>query len=213
MLCFMLRSTSLHAYMFRSTCFMPYAMFSYALFLFLFQVNVRVTCSHVCVMLLAMPCLDLCVYVFISMIYSQIHVFTCLYAWIHVLPCLCARLLHVYMHVSMPICLNLCFHMPMCSDLCSLHGLYYLPYACALHAMFVCLDLGYVCHATCYRSPFFTLSFFLVFWPNGQDPIQTLWSLSSPIHLGSHQRVWINFICMSMLDACVSLSSTWFCHA
>ena len=59
--CFMLRLTSLHAYMFRSTCFMLYAMFSYVLCLFLFYVNVRVTCSHACMMLLAMPCLDLCV--------------------------------------------------------------------------------------------------------------------------------------------------------
>ena len=53
------------------------------------------TCSHVCVMLLALPCLDLCVYVCISMLYGYILVFTCLYAWIHVFPCLCARLVHV----------------------------------------------------------------------------------------------------------------------
>ena len=33
--------------------------------------------------------------------------------------------------------------------------------------MFVCLDLGYVCHAMCYCSPFVALSFFLVFWPSG----------------------------------------------
>ena len=31
------------------------------LFLFLLYVDVRVTCSHACMMLLAMPCLDLCV--------------------------------------------------------------------------------------------------------------------------------------------------------
>ena len=103
-------------------------------------------CSHVSMMLLAMPCLDLCVSVFISMIYGQILVFTCLYAWIYVLPCLCAKFLHVYKYVSMPICLDLCFHMPMCLDLCSLHGLYDLPCVLALQAMFVCLDLGYVCH-------------------------------------------------------------------
>ena len=29
---------------------------------------------------------------------------------------------------------------------------------------------------------------FFVFWPNGQDPIQTLWSLSSPIHQCPHQK-------------------------
>ena len=45
-------------------------MFSYASFLFLFEDNVRVMCSHVCMMLLAMPCLDLCVYIFISMLYG-----------------------------------------------------------------------------------------------------------------------------------------------
>ena len=75
------------------------------------------------------------------------------------------------MHVSMPICLDLCFHMPMRLDLCSLHALCYLPCDCALHAMFVCLDLDYVCHAMCYCSPFVALSFFLVFWPIGSDPI------------------------------------------
>ena len=37
------------------------------------------------------------------------------------------------------------------------------PHACTLHAMFMCLDLGYVCHAMCYCSPFVALSFFLVF--------------------------------------------------
>ena len=213
----MLRSTSLHAYMLRSTCFMLYVMFSYALFLFLFQVDVRVTCSYACMMLLAMPCLDLCVSVFISMIYGQILVFTCLYAWIHVLSCLCAWVLHVYMHVSKPICLDLCFHMPMCLDLCSLHALCHLPCACALHAMFACLDLGYVCHAMCYCSLFVTVYFFLVFWPNGQDLIQTLWSLSLSTHQGPHQRVWITlFACpcllASMFYAYVKLSCSKLCH-
>ena len=68
--CFMLKSTSLHAYMFRSTCFMLYAIISYALFLFMFLDDVRVTCPHACMMLLAMICLDLCVNVFISMLYG-----------------------------------------------------------------------------------------------------------------------------------------------
>ena len=51
------------------------------------------------------------IYLFISMIYGQIIAFTYLYAWIHVLPCLCTNFLHVYMYVSMPICLDLCSHM------------------------------------------------------------------------------------------------------
>ena len=38
-------------------------------------------------------------------------------------------------------------------------------------AMFVCLDLDYVCHTTSYCSPFVTLSFFIVFWPIGLDLI------------------------------------------
>ena len=67
----------------------------------------------------------------------------------------------------MPTCPNLCLHMPTCLDLCSPHALYYLPCACALHAMFVCLDLGYVCHAMCYYSPFVSFIAFscvLAFW-------------------------------------------------
>ena len=71
-------------------------------------------------------------YVFISMLYGYILVFTCIYAWIHVLPSLCAKLPHVYMHVSMPICLDLCFHMLACLDLCSFHALCHLPNVCVL---------------------------------------------------------------------------------
>ena len=62
--------------------------------------------------------------------------------------------LHVYMHVSVPICLDLCFHMFVCSDLCSLHALYYLTCACVPHAMFMYLGLDLVCHVMCYCSPF-----------------------------------------------------------
>ena len=139
-----------------------------------------------------------------------------LFRSVHVLPCLCAKFLHVYMYVSMPICLDLCFHMPMCLDLRSLYVLCYFPCACALRVMFVCLDLGYVCHAMCYCSLFVALSFFLVFWPISLDSIWTLWSLSLSIHLGPHQRVWIIFFhvyaCL-LLDACVSHSSSRLCHA
>ena len=63
--------------------------------------------------------------------------FTSLHAWIYVLYALC--------HLPCALC--------------------HLPCACALYAMFVCLDLGYVCHAMCYCSPFVALSFILVFWP------------------------------------------------
>ena len=145
------------------------------------------------IMSMVIPYLDphVCTHVLCSYAYA----FTCLYAWIHVLPCLYANFLYVYTQVSMSICLDLGFHMPVCWGLCSLHALC----ACALHAMFVCLDLGYVCHAMYYYSPFIALSFFPMFWPNGSDPIQTLWFLSSSVHLGPYQRVWITSIYMSML--------------
>ena len=118
---------------------------------FLLYVDVRVTCSHACHALLGSVCLcALC------------HAL-CLYAWIHVPPCLYANFLYVYAHASMPICLDLGFHMLVCLGLFSLLALC----ACALHAMIVCLDLGYVCHAMCYCRPFVALSFFLVFLPNG----------------------------------------------
>ena len=82
---------------------------------------------------------------------------------------------YVYFHA---IWLDPCFHMLICLDSCSSmlmkqactcwcvcfyaylswsmfsHALYYLPCACAIHAMFVYLDLGYVCHAMCYCSSF-----------------------------------------------------------
>ena len=57
----------------------------------------------------------------------------------------------------MPILLDLCFHMSTCLDLCSLNALCYISCACALHTMFVCLNLGYVFHAMCYCSPFVAL--------------------------------------------------------
>ena len=92
---------------------------------------------------------------------------TCLYDVVgYALPG--SMCLYFYFHA---IWLDPCFHMPMCLDLCSLHTLCHLSCACALHAMFVCLSLGYVCHAMCYCRPFAALSFFIVFWPNGWDPI------------------------------------------
>ena len=121
------------------------------------------------IMSMAISCLNLHVCMHFLCSYAYIRVFTCLYAWIHVLPRLCAKFLHVYRYAPMLICLDLCFHMLVRLDLRSLHAFCYIPYACALHAMFVCLDLGYVCHAMCYCSPFVALSFFLVFWPIGSD--------------------------------------------
>ena len=143
--CFMLRSMFLYVHMFRSTCFGFYVMFSYVLFPFLLYVDVRVTCSHAWYHVYGYVLLkSTCLYA-----HSMLRVFTCLYAWIHVLSCLYARFLHVYMYVPMPICLCLCFHMLMLLDLCSIHRLdlcsihvsCYFSCACALYAMFACLDL------------------------------------------------------------------------
>ena len=192
--------------------------FFYVLFLFCSMLMLGLHAHMLDIMSMVMPCLDLYVCIHVLRSYAYIRVFTCLYAWIHAFPCLCAKFLYVYMHVSMPICLYLCFHMLVCLDLCSLHVSCYFPCAYALYAMFACLDLGYVCHAMCYCSPFVALSFFLVFWPIGSDSIQTLWSSSSSIHLCPYQRVSItHFACLcflaSMLYACVSLSYSRLCHA
>ena len=76
-------------------------MFSYVLCLFLFQVDVRVTCSHACMMLLAMPYLDLCV----------------LFVYFHTIwldPCL-----------HMLICLDPCSSMSMCQVSTCLHVCFY----------------------------------------------------------------------------------------
>ena len=57
----------------------------------------------------------------------------------------------VYFHA---ICLDLCFHMPMCLDMCSLHALCHHLGACMLHTLFMHLGLDLVCHVMCYSSPF-----------------------------------------------------------
>ena len=50
----------------------------------------------------------------------------------------------------------------MCMDLCSLHALCHLPFACALHAMLVCL--GQDLFVMPIIALLFLLSHFLVFW-------------------------------------------------
>ena len=57
---------------------MLYVVFSYILFLFLLYVDVRVTCSHACMLLLAMPCLDLCVYFHAIWLDPSLHMLICL---------------------------------------------------------------------------------------------------------------------------------------
>ena len=89
---------------------------------------------------------------------------------------------------------------------------------CMLASMFMCLDLGYVCHAMCYYSPFVTLSFFLMilaYW-FGLDlnpmvfvivhtPQPTLKGLDHP---------YFSCLCLlaSVLYACVSLPCSRLCH-
>ena len=111
------------------------------------------------------------------------------------------------MHVSMPILLNLCFHMSTCLDLCSLNDLCYIQCACVLHAMFVCLDLGYSFHVMCYCSPFVVLvalSCVLAYWFGPDlDPmvfviIYTPWPIS---------KVLDHPFCMSILTCLYALSS------
>ena len=205
---------------------MPYAMFSCLDLLFYtlicldlhalgfmpcfpFYVDVRLHAHMLDIMSMVMSCLDLHVCMHILCFYAYIRVFTCLYAWIHVLPCLRTSFLHVHLNVFMLICLDLCFHMPMCLDLCSLHTLCYLPCACVLHAMFVCLGLDLFVMPCAIVA---LLSHYLSFLRFG------LWSLSSSIHLGPYQRVWITrFSCLcflsSMLYACVIHSCFRLCHA
>ena len=199
-----------HVHMFRSTC-LGFGLHAHMLD----------------IMSMIISCLDLHVCMHVLCSYAYIRVFTWLYAWIHVLPCLCAKFLYVYMHVSMPICLCLCFHMLVCLDLCSLYVSCYSPCACALHAMLVCLGLGYVCHAMCYYSPFVALSsfffffIFFFFWCFGL----LVWTRSRPYCLCHHPYTLAHikgfgsslFACLcslvSMLFSCVSLSSSRLCHA
>ena len=138
----------------------------------------------------------------------------------HFSPCFMLRSTSVHVHMLGSMSYHvyvLSFHMFTCMFPClydqiqvstcsrawiyALLALCHLPCACVLRTMFVCLDLGYVCHAMCYCSPFVTLSFFyLVFWPIGSYPIQTLWSLSLSIHFGPYQKVWITlFSCLCLL--------------
>ena len=135
--------------------------------------------------------------------YAQIYIFTCLLAQIQVFTCL-------YVQIYIFTCL--------CAWIYALLALCHLPCACELHAMFVCLDLSYVCLGMCYCSPFVTLPFFLVFQPRGQDPIQTLQSLSSFIYLGPYQRVQITrlhvYACLLLCFIfSASLSSSRLCYS
>ena len=123
------------------------------------------------------------------------------------------------MHVSMPICLDLCFHMPMCLDLCSLHVLYYLPCACVLHAMLVCLGAILVCHATCYCSSFVafvSLLCVLAYWFElDLDPVVlVIFHTPRPTSKGlDHSYFACLCLLASILYAYISVSRSRLCHA
>ena len=119
------------------------------------------------IMSMVMPCLDLHVCMHVLCSYAYGYAFTCLYAWVCVLPCL-------YVYIYMLRCISTCFHACMyrsvclhALDWCSLHALCYLPCACALHTMFMCLGLDLICRLCAIVAFLFLLSHLLVFWPNG----------------------------------------------
>ena len=128
----MLRYTSLHAYVFISISFRLYAMFSYILCLFLFYVDVKVTCSHACMMLLGYALL-------VSM---------CL--------CFCFHAIWLDPSLHMLICLDSCSSMSMCKVSMCLHVCFYaymsrsrFSHAYVLGSMFsTCFKLSFMCFCT-----------------------------------------------------------------
>ena len=108
--CFVLRSMSLHAYMFRSTC-----LGFYATFLFLLCVDVRVMYSHAWYHVYGYALLgSMCLYGFFHVL--------CLDPHLYMLICLDSRssmFMCLDLRFHMFACLNLGFHMLVCLDLCS----------------------------------------------------------------------------------------------
>ena len=120
--CFVLRSTSLHAYLFRSTCLglMPCFPLFCASICFVLMLGL---CAHMFdIMFMVMLCSDLCVRTLFAMFYAWIRTCTCLYAWIHVLPCLCASF-HMLTHVAIPLSRS------MSSHACVPRSVFYMLYA------------------------------------------------------------------------------------
>ena len=165
--CFVFRSMFPHVHMFRSTCLGFYAMFFYVLFLFLFYVDVRVTCSHAWYHVYGYVLLkSTCFYArsMLQCLYPSLHMLVYLDSCPSMSMCLIAMCLHACFYAYAYIYASTC----LCVWIYALYMLYAsFPCACVLYAMIAFLDLGYVCHAMCNCSPFVTLSFFLVFWPSG----------------------------------------------
>ena len=119
----------------------------------LFQVDVRVMCSHACMMLLAMPCLDLCV---LCVYFHAIWLDPCL----HMLICL-----DPYSSMSMcqvSTCLHVCFYACMTRSMFS--------HVYVLRSMFsTCFILSPICSCTpchvCVPRPRLSLSFHVLLQP------------------------------------------------
>ena len=133
---------------------------------FLLYVDVRVIGSHACYALLRSMCL--CIYlqarVFRSMFPHACmlgFVFFCVFMLTS--TCLGAHS-HAYMHISTLICVDQCVYM-----LISMFSTCFMPsLMCLCASCHVCVPRPRLaCHVMCYCSHFVTLSFFLVFWPNG----------------------------------------------
>ena len=167
-----------------------------------------------------LTCLYDVVGLFLAWIYESMYLFACLYAYMLGFMSFHVYVLNFYMFACMFLCLygNIYASKSFCVQIYALYMFHVIFHVLVRSMPCSCLDLGYVWHAMSYCSPFVTLSFFLVFWPIGLDPIQTLWSSPLSIHLGPYHRVWItHFVCLcllaSMIYACVSLSCSRLCHA
>ena len=106
--CFVLRSMFPQVHMFRYTCLGFYAMFFYVLFLFLLNVNVRVTCSHAWYHIYGYVLLrSMCLYAhsMLLCLYASLHMLVCLYSCSTMSMCYISTCLHVcsyaYILISM----------------------------------------------------------------------------------------------------------------
>ena len=114
------------------------------------------------------------------------------YAQIYVFTCLCAWI--------NALCISCCF-----------------PCPCVIYAMFMCLDLGYVCHVMCYCTfcRFIFLSCALAYWLESDlDPmVFVIIHTPRPTSKGlDHSHFTCLCLLAPMLYACVSLSCSRLCH-
>ena len=220
--CFMLISTSFHAYMFRSTCLGFYAMFPLFRSSLCFVLMLGL-CAHMLhIMSMVMLCSNLCVCMPFATFYAQICIRTCLYAWIRVLPCLCASF-HMPTRVAMPMprsmfmYLDLCFHVLVCSDL---RSACFMPSSmCLCVPCHVCVPrprLCLSCHVLFQPFCCFTfLSYVLAYWfgPN-PDPMvfviaRTHWPTSKGLdHPYLHVYACLLLCFMFVLSSLVLGSAT-----